>query len=30
LLCYELAADFAELYRDYGGAPAKSRKRKSK
>jgi hypothetical protein len=30
-LCYELAADFADLYRDYGIAPAKnSRKRKSK
>jgi Putative metallopeptidase len=29
-LCYELAADFAELYRDYGGASEKSRKRKSK
>jgi hypothetical protein len=29
-LCYELAADFAELYRTYGGAPADSRKRKSK
>jgi hypothetical protein len=29
-LCYELAADFAELYRAYGAAPADSRKRKSK
>jgi len=27
-LCYELAADFAELYRDYGAATADSRKRK--
>ena len=25
-LCYELAADFAELYRDYGLAPADNRK----
>ena len=29
-VCYELAADFAELYRAYGAAPADSRKRKSK
>jgi len=29
-LCYELAADFAELYRSYGAAPADRRKRKSK
>src|SRR5208282_3796848 len=29
-LCYELAADFADLYRDYGGASMKSKKRKSK
>ena len=29
-LCYELAADFAELYRAYGTARADSRKRKSK
>jgi putative metallopeptidase DUF4344 len=29
-LCYELAADFAELYRSYGIARADSRKRKSK
>jgi len=29
-LCYELAADFADLYRDYGGEQKKSRKRKSK
>lgn len=29
-LCYELAADFADLYRDYGGASTESRKRKSK
>jgi hypothetical protein len=28
-LCYELAADFAELYRDYGMAPADKRKRNS-
>jgi hypothetical protein len=28
-LCYELAADFAELYRSYGVAPADSRKRNS-
>jgi len=29
-LCYELAADFADLYRNYGGASANSQKRKSK
>ncbi len=29
-LCYELATDFAELYRAYGTARADSRKRKSK
>jgi hypothetical protein len=29
-LCYELAADFADLYRDYGDTSANSRKRKSK
>jgi hypothetical protein len=29
-LCYELAADFAELYRDYVLAPADSRKRSSR
>ncbi len=29
-LCYELAADFAELYRDYGPMRAESRPRKSK
>lgn len=29
-LCYELAADFAELYRDFGAAQAKSKKRKAK
>jgi hypothetical protein len=29
-LCYELAADFADLYRDYGGAQVDSRKRKTK
>jgi Putative metallopeptidase len=30
-LCYELAADFADLYREYGGASmTKSKKRKSK
>jgi hypothetical protein len=29
-LCYELAEDFAELYRDYGGERSKSRPRKSK
>ena len=29
-VCYELAADFAELYRAYGAAPADSRRRKSK
>jgi len=29
-LCYELAADFAELYRVYGTAPMGSRKRKSR
>ena len=29
-VCYELAADFAELYRAYGAATADSRKRKSK
>jgi hypothetical protein len=29
-LCYELAADFADLYRDYGGASANKRNRKSK
>jgi Putative metallopeptidase len=29
-LCYELADDFADLYRDYGGATTESRKRKSK
>jgi hypothetical protein len=22
IICYELAADFADLYRDYGGVPA--------
>jgi hypothetical protein len=29
-LCYELAADFAELYRSYSAAPTSSRKRKPK
>jgi hypothetical protein len=29
-VCYELAADFAELYRAYGAAPADSRKRNSR
>jgi hypothetical protein len=29
-LCYELATDFAELFRAYGAAPAEGRKRKSK
>jgi hypothetical protein len=29
-LCYELAADFEELYRAYGAAPTDGRKRKSK
>jgi Putative metallopeptidase len=29
-LCYELAADFADLYREYGGESTKSKKRKSK
>jgi hypothetical protein len=29
-LCYELAADFAELYREYGIKQAESRPRKSK
>jgi hypothetical protein len=29
-LCYELAADFAELYRDYGAAQAKGKKRKAR
>ncbi len=29
-LCYELAADFAELYRDFGAAQAKGKKRKPK
>jgi hypothetical protein len=29
-LCYELAADFADLYREYGSALTKSKKRKSK
>jgi Putative metallopeptidase len=29
-LCYELAADFAELYREYGTVQAKSRKRKTR
>jgi len=29
-LCYELAADFAELYRDFGAAQAKGKKRKVK
>jgi putative metallopeptidase DUF4344 len=29
-LCYELAADFGDLYRGYGIVPAESRKRKSK
>jgi hypothetical protein len=29
-VCYELAADFAELYRAYGAAPADGGKRKSK
>jgi hypothetical protein len=29
-LCYELAADFEELYRDYGAAPTNGRKRKFK
>ena len=29
-LCYELAADFAELYRNYGLSSASSRKRKGK
>jgi Putative metallopeptidase len=29
-LCYELAADFAELYRDFGSEPPTSKKRKSK
>jgi hypothetical protein len=29
-LCYELAADFAELYRDFGASPAANKKGKSK
>ena len=29
-LCYELAADFADLYREYGLAPANKRQRKNK
>jgi hypothetical protein len=29
-LCYELAADFADLYREYGIKQAESRPRKSK
>jgi hypothetical protein len=29
-VCYELAEDFAELYRAYGVAPAEPGKRKSK
>jgi hypothetical protein len=29
-LCYELVADFADLYRTYGAAPVSQRKRKSK
>jgi hypothetical protein len=29
-LCYELAADFTDLYREYGAVRAESRLRKSK
>jgi hypothetical protein len=29
-LCYELAADFADLYRDFGNPPTNKKKRKSK
>jgi hypothetical protein len=29
-LCYELAADFADLYREYGGTSKNTKKRKSK
>jgi hypothetical protein len=29
-VCYELVADFADLYRTYGAAPTSSRKQKSK